>query len=66
MQELKSPELDGPKPKARRPRVWPLDLMWLVGLAALSVGCGAYDWRIGAIVGGSILLIGAAIGGWRR
>jgi len=39
--------------------------MYLAGVAALTVSSGAYDWRIGGLVGGSILLISAAIGGRR-
>lgn len=64
MPDLQIPELDPPK-RRRRPRVWPLDLMWLAGLGSLVVGCGAYGWHIGAIVGGVVLLGAAAIGGRR-
>jgi len=64
MQNLKSPELDDVKRQARQ-RIWPLDVMYLLGLGALTVGCGAYDWRIGAIVAGTLLLVSAALGGQR-
>jgi hypothetical protein len=32
------------------------DAFYVVGLAAVCVGVGAYDWRLAAIVGGSVLL----------
>jgi hypothetical protein len=32
------------------------DAFLLVGLAALCLGTGAFDWRAGCIVGGAVLL----------
>jgi len=64
MLDLRTPELDGPK-RERRPPVWPLDVMFAVGLLALGAGCAAYDWRYGLIVVGAVLLIGAVVGGRR-
>lgn len=64
MRDLPTPELDEPK-RQRRASVWPLDVMFVVGLLALGAGCAAYDWRYGAIVIGAVLLIGAVVGGRR-
>lgn len=64
MRDLPTPELDEPK-RPRRAPVWPLDVMFVVGLLALGGGCAAYDWRYGAIVIGAVLVVGAVIGGRR-
>jgi hypothetical protein len=42
------------------------DALLAVGLGMLSVGVGAYDWRLGLIVCGVVLMIGWAAPYLRR
>ena len=43
-----------------------LDAYFFVGLAALCVGVGAYDWRFAAITCGAVLVVSALIATLRR
>lgn len=62
-------EDDTPKPKPTPPKsMTPTqirDMTFVVGFALLELGLLGYDWRIAAIVSGTILTIAAVFGSVR-